>query len=262
MINFNYQSKVWGATPIRLNLTFLGYLRLKYALYDLRNLALGSKVLEIGCGGGGFIGSIKNYRPDLECYGVDIGKSAVKKAKINFPSVKFDVGDIYKLRFKENFFDAIVIADVFEHLENPLESLKEVKRVLKKKGVFYAYIPLEGETLTLHNLFRKFGFDVKRKLAGHIQDFKLRDLRVMFKEAGFKIKDMRFEVFLLGQLMDLGFFTYLFLTGRRLSTGLEEDLKNKSFKRLFKNLIVTLVNIESIIFSRFKGAGVHITSFK
>mgnify|MGYP001204078536 CR=1 FL=1 len=36
--------------------------------------------------------------------------------------------------FKDNFFDLVVCAWVFEHLKNPQQSLKEIHRVLKPNG--------------------------------------------------------------------------------------------------------------------------------
>jgi len=40
-----------------------------------------------------------------------------------------------RLPFKEDSFDVIVFTEVIEHLQNPFIVLKEIKRVLKKKGI-------------------------------------------------------------------------------------------------------------------------------
>jgi len=39
------------------------------------------------------------------------------------------------LPFKSNSFDYAVLADVIEHVNQPEKILKEIKRVLKKKGI-------------------------------------------------------------------------------------------------------------------------------
>jgi 2-polyprenyl-3-methyl-5-hydroxy-6-metoxy-1,4-benzoquinol methylase len=44
------------------------------------------------------------------------------------------------LPFKKNFFDVVVGLEVLEHLYNPYEMMKEIKRVLKPKG--YAIISM------------------------------------------------------------------------------------------------------------------------
>ena len=147
-MTFNYQKKVWGGTRIKLERSYLAYLRLKYTLEDLENAQ--GKVLDVGCGGGGFGASILDYRGDLAVLGVDISKAAVAAAKKRYPKLKVKVGDVYKLPYRNNQFDAIVVADVFEHLNDPETALSEISRVLKPDGVLTAYIALEGSLFSLH----------------------------------------------------------------------------------------------------------------
>src|SRR3989344_4994951 len=116
-IGFDYEGKVWGSSNVRLSYSFLGYLKLKYVLEDIAGV--NGRILDVGCGGGGFAKGIRVYRPDLEVYGVDINKNAIKKANVNSKGVHFKIGDIYKLPYKDSFFDVVVVADVLEHLEKP-----------------------------------------------------------------------------------------------------------------------------------------------
>src|SRR3989344_838306 len=48
---------------------------------------------------------------------------------------------IYKLPFKNNSVDCIVLSGVMEHLENPLLALKEVNRILKENGLLLMETP-------------------------------------------------------------------------------------------------------------------------
>ncbi len=80
---FNYQQKTWGGSEVKLNLGYLAYLNLKYCLQDLKEIR--GKVLDIGCGAGGFIKAVKHYRPDLQVFGVDASKIAIAKAKTIMP---------------------------------------------------------------------------------------------------------------------------------------------------------------------------------
>lgn len=57
-------------------------------------------------------------------------------------NVEFRKADIYDLPFKDETFDSVIICFVLEHLRNPLQALKETKRVLKKGGKLIA---IEGD---------------------------------------------------------------------------------------------------------------------
>ena len=62
-MKFDYQNKIWGGSSVRLSLSYLGYLKLKYTLEDLGEVK--GRILDAGCGVGGFAKAIKYYRPDL-----------------------------------------------------------------------------------------------------------------------------------------------------------------------------------------------------
>jgi len=96
------------------------------------------KILDIGCGIGKHLSSIKNFE---EKYGVDPSELAIKKSRESFPDCKFIVGSSYNLPFKENFFDLVYSIDVIEHLKFPEKMLAEVKRVLKPNGILIIQTP-------------------------------------------------------------------------------------------------------------------------
>ena len=262
------QYKIWGGSEIRLKPTYLAYLRLKYTLDDLKEVE--GKVLDAGCGGGGFAKAVKYYRDDLDVYGADINTGAIAHAKRNSMGVKFEVGDLYSLPYKDSFFDAVIVEDVLEHLEHPPKALDEINRVLKRGGVFSAFVPLEGSVFSLHFCLEKLGWRSKEKLAGHIQKFNKSKLKSKFKDFGFKVEKERYSVHLLGQLVDVVFFTVMDWLGKKLEVGLEENLKDKQVKRFFKDIITKLTNLESQILNFISsetnlfipGAGIHIKAIK
>ncbi len=256
MSNFDYQKKVWGATEIKLSPAYLGYLRLKYALTDLQGVS--GRVLDAGCGGGGFAKAIKHYRPDLRVYGLDIAESAINFAKKDPQGVKFSVGDLYELPFNDEYFDAVVVEDVLEHLEAPEKVLREASRVLKRAGLFHAFVPLEGEPYTAHFWFDKFGWRAKEKLAGHIQKFKLVDLTEMLEKQNLNVKKKRYTVHFLGQIVDVGYFTFLESTGKKLNVGLEQHLEGRTVLKSIKDLIISVSNFESIFLYFLPASGVHL----
>ncbi len=54
--------------------------------------------------------------------------------------IRLIFSDAKKLPFKSNSFDKVIASEVLEHIDNDMEVVKEVKRVLKPKGIF-VHIP-------------------------------------------------------------------------------------------------------------------------
>ena len=51
------------------------------------------------------------------------------------------IGDIQNLPFDDGSIDAITCLAVLEHVENPILSVQEMHRSLKKGGMLYVYVP-------------------------------------------------------------------------------------------------------------------------
>lgn len=59
-----------------------------------------------------------------------------------FPKDDWIKVDITKIPFEENYFDILICNHVLEHIPNHLQALKEIKRVLKKKGIAILQTPV------------------------------------------------------------------------------------------------------------------------
>jgi len=99
----------------------------------------GSLILEAGCGTGAQTRIIASKNPDSKFISIDVSEDSLKQASsliesLNINNVKFEKGDIFNLHFKEESFDHIFVCFVLEHLPNPVEALKALKKVLKKEG--------------------------------------------------------------------------------------------------------------------------------
>ena len=60
-----------------------------------------------------------------------------RKAK-NPENVRFEVADATSLRFMDNAFDVVVIANALHIIPNPEKALAEIDRFLKKDGILIA----------------------------------------------------------------------------------------------------------------------------
>lgn len=271
MSDFDYQGKVWGGSQPRLSLTYLAYPQLRYCLGGLKATegrvgSTGSppRVLDVGCGGGGFAKAIKFYRPDLEVHGVDISKPAIGFAKKEPCGVTFRVGDVYNLPHSDNFFEAVVLGELLEHLEDPRRALREMARVLKPGGIFHAAVPLEGEPFSLiYWLDRKLGWRLKERFSGHIQELRSSQLEEMLEAIGLKVIEKRYGYHCLRQVADLIFHVLLALRGKELSVGLEQYLMEKrgllaKLTRSAASVLTVVLNFETLVFSFFPGGEVFI----
>ena len=264
MKQFDYESKMWASGRVETSPFCFGASQLEFALEDLVNIQ--GRVLEVGCGAGGMAKAIKFYRPDLDVSGIDISKKAINQARKDSSGVKFSQGNAYKLPFKDKSFDAVLMFDLLEHLDDPLKSLLEIRRVLKPDGIFSAFVPIEGSIFSIHKLIDKlFGFTPKKKYAGHIQQFTLSDLLTLLGKTDLKFIRKRYYGYLGFQLVDLIYFTYLSLRGKNVPYTVEGYLAQerglkKSFLALIKSAIAAACYFESKIFRLLPGSGVHLTA--
>lgn len=92
----------------------------------------GLKILDAACGTGAL------YDICMPClyYGLDIDENRIMDCIQNFPEGHFCVADASKTNFPDAFFDIVLAAGLFHHVDDQLanEILKEFKRLLKKSG--------------------------------------------------------------------------------------------------------------------------------
>ena len=99
------------------------------------------KILDLGCG----LGRHTNFfaKRGFETFGFDLSQDAIEKAKKYAESenldVNFKIGDMLKLPYKENSFDAILCMNVISHTDTDgmKKIIDELHRVLRKNGECY-----------------------------------------------------------------------------------------------------------------------------
>lgn len=114
-----------------------------------------AKLLDVGSGGGQFIYHAK--QEGFEVAGVELNKRLVDSSR----SQGFDVyhGTLAEAGIPESAFDAIVLGEVIEHVNDPRSLVRDSSRVLRPDGVILITTPnadclWSRATLALYRLFR------------------------------------------------------------------------------------------------------------
>ena len=106
------------------------------------NYVKGKIVLDVACGSG--YGS--NYlarKGAKKVFGVDLDNKPLEIAKKFYflPNVEFLQGNVLELPFPDEFFDVVISFETIEHLYETDKYIAEIKRVLKKDGIFICSTP-------------------------------------------------------------------------------------------------------------------------
>ncbi len=94
----------------------------------------GEKVLEVGVGTGK---NFEYYPEELDVTGIDFSKNMLEKARIKSKdrkNTKLIEMDAQNMEFDDNTFDTVVTSCVFCSVPDPVEGLKEIRRVCKNNG--------------------------------------------------------------------------------------------------------------------------------
>jgi len=245
--------------------------RLRRCLESFSALPDGAKIMEAGCGGGLFIRAIKKLRPLWQCHGSDISREAIGAAMAMNDGVIYTASEENKLPYGDSEFDGIAFFDVLEHVGNPELFLKEIYRVLKPGGILYAFVPCEGDAMSLWNLLGKLGVkkELTKKYAGHINNFSRKNVYELLGRCGFKIEKISYAEHLFGQIIGVAVFSALDREAKKTGQAVnnEEYFRRAGVKqgiagRFLRKTANFLVSLESELFSAIPSPNIHIIARK
>ena len=115
---------------------YRGMLTITAALLGERLSRPGQRLLDAGCGTGGFLRWALQQGAFSATAGVDIGSAAIELARASLPSVDLRAAPLRSLPFNDGSFELVVSNDVLQHVhERELAaSLGELRRVLTVDG--------------------------------------------------------------------------------------------------------------------------------
>jgi ubiquinone/menaquinone biosynthesis C-methylase UbiE len=103
--------------------------------------ARGLRLLDIACGQGFFLESVEQRHSEIELYGIDFSPVAIEKARFKLNQAQIAEASVYHMPFADKVFDYIVNLGSLEHFDRPVDSLRELHRVLKPSGKAMVIVP-------------------------------------------------------------------------------------------------------------------------
>jgi ubiquinone/menaquinone biosynthesis C-methylase UbiE len=106
--------------------------------FQLMDVSLGDSVLDVGCGTGADVRALSAVvGASGRAVGIDNSETMIAQAKlrcVDQPRAEFYVRSVFELGFDDCTFDSVRADRVFQHLDDPLQALKETIRVTKPAG--------------------------------------------------------------------------------------------------------------------------------
>ena len=154
-----------------------------YYRWALKALPLKGKLLDVGCGEGVFVAYAK--KKGFDAYGIDFSKEAIKLGTEWYGLRTLYNCSLSQLKSINNLsdFNIVVFFEVLEHLEKPVDFLREVETTLQEDGFIALSVP-SREKWPIP--------DIGDYPPNHLTRWTEKSLRIFFEMNGFSI--VRLEV--------------------------------------------------------------------
>jgi SAM-dependent methyltransferase len=199
------------------------------------------RVLEVGCGSGE-LGQLLRRRGH-QVTGIELVSEIAERARRRIDRVVTADVERDGFPFPPSSFDAVVFADVLEHLIDPWRVLREAVAVLAGNGVVVASIPnVQNIDVLRRLLLGRWDYRERGILdIGHLRFFTLHSIRALFAQAGLKVEHVghryrrswrrRLTCWLTGGWARRLWTRQYLIVGRRIAAPLVRNNWNAGFSR-------------------------------
>lgn len=137
-----------------------------------RRLGAVSLVLDLGCGAGGLARAAPS---GVRVIGVDHDSGALELAGRYGRVLSWDAGAGQRLPFPRSRFDAVIVRDLLEHLDQPWDTVGQMHAVLRPGGLALASVPMARPRVVWNDYTHRRGFTRAA-------------VRLLFLDAGFQVE--------------------------------------------------------------------------
>jgi 2-polyprenyl-6-hydroxyphenyl methylase/3-demethylubiquinone-9 3-methyltransferase len=183
----DYHETLWEGVPEGLNPAEEGLRR----AFVLAHVSAGTRVLDVGCGEGGFAAALA--RAEAEVVGIDVAAEPLRRARRRHPQL-----DLRQVQaegawpLQDASFDAVWAGEVIEHVADTAGWLSELRRVLRSGGELLLSTPDHGRLRMLRWALAPRAFDAHfNPRADHLRFYTRRTLTELLEDFGFHDVDVR-----------------------------------------------------------------------
>jgi SAM-dependent methyltransferase len=133
-------------------------------------------VVDAGCSTGYLLEDLRRERPSARLIGVDLVAGGLRKAHANVPEAQLLLADVCDLPIADQAVDAVVSANLLEHVPDDEGALREFFRVLRPGGRAAIVVPAGPST-----------YDYYDRFLGHERRYARRELAGKSRAAGFRV---------------------------------------------------------------------------
>jgi 2-polyprenyl-3-methyl-5-hydroxy-6-metoxy-1,4-benzoquinol methylase len=148
-------------------------------------------LLDIGCGNGALMRRAQAH--GFVASGIEISAALASLVKNQLRCRVYEQF-LSELDLPESSFDVVTMYDLIEHAENPRQDLKQVLRILKSGGIFFALTPNDQALLRRISRvlfaasFHSFSDPMRRLYyPDHLSYFTAESLSLLLKSTGFEL---------------------------------------------------------------------------
>jgi SAM-dependent methyltransferase len=142
------------------------------------------RVLDIGCGNGEFISLL--MRNGFDAYGVEPSSQAPNYF-LSSASGRIYNKNLGDCKFEDNYFDCIIMWQSLEHIHSLVDTLREIKRIIKPGGLMLVSVP--NDNFFESKIFGTYYYNLE--VPRHLYFFTRHSLTSLFKKNGYG--DIKFK---------------------------------------------------------------------
>ena len=168
--------------------------RFKNTLHLLKKYAGhkgGLKILDLACGEGHLTNEVKSTFPNHDVYGFDYSVSAIQFAHTHYPAIEFSVADAYDAPYEDDYFDVVILNNIWEHVPDPIRLLREAQRILKKGGGLVVSTPSRYRFSNLLRVLQGKQITFMSKL--HVTEYTIGQIKEQLYYANFEVSQVYSE---------------------------------------------------------------------
>ena len=199
-----------------------------------RGVDASATILEIGCSSGYLLPELRTAFPGAVILAADVVQAPLTRLAKALPGMPFLRFDLLRCPLPDACVDCVIMLNVLEHIENDLEALKAVHRLLKASGILLIEVPAGP--------YLYDGYDAALQ---HFRRYAARGLKARLSAAGFRI----------GRASHLGFllfpgFVLAKLSGRFFPPTQRDALVRRRIEATAQSKILRLaLGLERALFS-------------